>query len=45
MNIKTLADLTQVSELELLSYKNFGETSLTEITNILNQKDCVLGRQ
>ncbi len=44
MNIKTLADLTQVSELELLSYKNFGETSLTEITNILNQKGLCLGQ-
>ncbi len=44
MNIKTLADLTQVSELELLSYKNFGETSLTEITNILNQKGLRLGQ-
>jgi DNA-directed RNA polymerase subunit alpha len=44
MNIKTLADLTQVSELELLSYKNFGETSLTEITNILNLKGLRLGQ-
>ncbi|MFQ5687737.1 MAG: tetratricopeptide repeat protein [Candidatus Scalindua sp.] len=44
MNIKTLADLTKVSELELLSYKNFGETSLTEITNILNQKGLRLGQ-
>ncbi len=44
MNIKTLADLTRVSELELLSYKNFGETSLTEITNILNQKGLRLGQ-
>ncbi len=44
MNIKTLADLTQVSELELLSYKNFGETSLTEITNLLHQKGLRLGQ-
>lgn len=44
MNIKTLGDLTQVSELELLSYKNFGETSLTEVTNILNQKGLRLGQ-
>jgi len=44
MNIKTLADLTQVSELELLSYKNFGETSLTEITKILNKKGLRLGQ-
>ncbi|MBT3877860.1 MAG: tetratricopeptide repeat protein, partial [Candidatus Scalindua sp.] len=38
MNILTLLDLTKVTEFELLSYKNFGETSLTEIKNILNQK-------
>jgi DNA-directed RNA polymerase subunit alpha len=44
MNIKTLDDLTQVTELELLSYKNFGETSLTEIKNILNQKGLRLGQ-
>ena len=44
MNIKTLDDLTQVTEIELLSYKNFGETSLTEIKNILNQKGLRLGQ-
>lgn len=44
MNILTLLDLTKVTELELLSYKNFGETSLTEIKNILNQKGLRLGQ-
>ena len=44
MNILTLADLTKVTEYELLSYKNFGETSLTEIKNILNQKGLRLGQ-
>lgn len=44
MGILTLADLTQVTELELLSYKNFGETSLNEIKNILNQKGLRLGQ-
>ncbi len=44
MNIKTLADLTKVTELELLSYKNFGETSLNEIKHILNQKELRLGQ-
>lgn len=44
MNIKTLEDLTKVSEPELLSYKNFGETSLSEIKNILNQKGLHLGQ-
>ncbi|MFQ5713839.1 MAG: DNA-directed RNA polymerase subunit alpha C-terminal domain-containing protein [Candidatus Scalinduaceae bacterium] len=44
MNIKTLADLTKVTELDLLSYKNFGETSLNEIKHILNQKGLHLGQ-
>ncbi len=44
MNIITLADLTKVTEYELLSYKNFGETSLTEIKHILNQKGLRLGQ-
>ncbi len=44
MNIITLADLTRVTEYELLSYKNFGETSLTEIKHILNQKGLRLGQ-
>ncbi len=44
MNIITLADLTKVTEFELLSYKNFGETSLTEIKNILNPKGLRLGQ-
>ena len=44
MNILTLLDLTKVTEYELLSYKNFGETSLTEIKNVLNQKGLRLGQ-
>lgn len=43
MNINTLGDLLRISESELLSYKNFGETSLTEIKKILNQKQLSLG--
>ena len=43
MNIHTLGDLIQKSEAELLSYKNFGETSLTEIKRILAQKNFRLG--
>ena len=31
MNIRTLGDLLNITEAELLSYKNFGETSLREI--------------
>jgi DNA-directed RNA polymerase subunit alpha len=43
MNIHTLGDLIQKSEAELLSYKNFGETSLAEIKRILAQKNFRLG--
>lgn len=44
MNIHILSDLTNVTEEDLLSYKNFGETSLNEIKNILNQKGLRLGQ-
>jgi DNA-directed RNA polymerase subunit alpha len=43
MNIVTLGDLVRLSEQELLSYKNFGETSLNEIKEILGQKGLRLG--
>lgn len=43
MNIRTLGDLLNISEAELLSYKNFGETSLREIKSILEQKGLRLG--
>jgi DNA-directed RNA polymerase subunit alpha len=43
MNIHTLGDLLKTSEAELLSYKNFGETSLQEIKQILEIKDMRLG--
>lgn len=43
MNIKTLGDLVRKSETELLSYKNFGETSLNEIKAILTSKNLRLG--
>ncbi|MEO6598074.1 MAG: DNA-directed RNA polymerase subunit alpha C-terminal domain-containing protein [Planctomycetota bacterium] len=43
MNIKTLGDLVKKTEAELLSYKNFGETSLTEIKEILKNKSLRLG--
>jgi len=42
INIRTLGDLTRVTEHELLSYKNFGETSLAEIRVILAQKNLRL---
>ena len=43
MNVRTLGDLVKKSEAELLSYKNFGETSLAEIKEILRQKGLRLG--
>ena len=43
MQIHTLGDLVQRTEQELLSYKNFGETSLTEIKEILHSKGLRLG--
>jgi len=43
MEIKTLGDLVRKSEAELLAYKNFGETSLQEIKDILAQKGLRLG--
>jgi DNA-directed RNA polymerase subunit alpha len=43
MNIRTIGDLLNISEPELLSYKNFGETSLREIKQILDSKGMVLG--
>ena len=44
MNIKTLGDLLRTTEQELLSYKNFGETSLNEIKQLLAQKGLRLGQ-
>jgi len=43
MNIRTLGDLLNITEAELLSYKNFGETSLREIKAILDTKGLRLG--
>ena len=44
MNINTLGDLLRVTEVELLAYKNFGETSLHEIKVMLAQKGLHLGQ-
>ena len=44
MNIRTLGDLLHVTEPELLSYKNFGETSLAEIKQMLSSKSLRLGQ-
>ncbi|MCZ6612814.1 MAG: tetratricopeptide repeat protein [Planctomycetota bacterium] len=44
MQIRSLGDLLRISEAELLSYKNFGETSLTEIRTMLAVKGLRLGQ-
>jgi DNA-directed RNA polymerase subunit alpha len=44
MNIRTLGDLTRISEATLLSSKNFGETSLNEIKEVLTTKGLRLGQ-
>lgn len=44
MNIRTLGDLLRISEAELLTYKNFGESSLTEIKKMLTAKGLKLGQ-
>jgi len=43
MNLETIGDLLNITETELLSYKNFGETSLREIKVILDSKNLRLG--
>lgn len=44
MNIKKLGDLTRVTEAQLLASKNFGETSLQEIKEIMASKGLRLGQ-
>ena len=44
MNVKTLGDLTHVTEIDLLSFKNFGETSLGEIKSMMASKGLRLGQ-
>ncbi|HUE13203.1 MAG TPA: DNA-directed RNA polymerase subunit alpha C-terminal domain-containing protein, partial [Planctomycetaceae bacterium] len=42
--IDTLGDLTAISEHDLLSSKNFGETSLREIREILKSRGLAIGQ-
>lgn len=44
MGVETIGDLTRTSEAELLSSKNFGETSLYEIREMLSSKGLQLGQ-
>lgn len=43
MNIRSLGDLLKITEAELMSYKNFGESSLIEIKKMLSAKGLKLG--
>src|SRR5262249_40658271 len=43
MNIRTLGDLTRTMEATLLASKNFGETSLSEIKEMMTAKGLRLG--
>jgi DNA-directed RNA polymerase subunit alpha len=44
MGIMTLGDLTTTTEQELLASKNFGETSLVEIKDMMHSKGLELGQ-
>jgi DNA-directed RNA polymerase subunit alpha len=43
MNVRVIGDLVRRTEHELLAFKNFGETSLNEIKNLLSSKGLRLG--
>ena len=43
IGVTTLGDLTEVTEMELLSGKNFGETSLVEIRELLTMHGLSIG--
>lgn len=44
MGVETLGDLTRTTEQELLASKNFGETSLVEIREMLSARGLSLGQ-
>ncbi len=44
MGVKNLGDLCRVTEIDLLSFKNFGETSLNEIKAMMASKGLRLGQ-
>ncbi len=44
MNIMVLGDLTRISEQELLAGKNFGETSLVEIREVMSTHGLFIGQ-
>ena len=44
MGVRNLGDLTRITEPDLLSFKNFGETSLSEIKSMMASKGLRLGQ-
>lgn len=44
MGVRTLGDLARTTEQELMASKNFGETSLVEIKEMMTQKGLQLGQ-
>ncbi len=44
LGLVTLGDLTEISEQELMSSRNFGETSLTEVRELLEQNGLSVGQ-
>jgi len=42
-NIKTISELVRKSESELLTFRNFGKKSLTEINDLLKVMNISLG--
>lgn len=44
MGIGSLGDLTRITEAQLLASKNFGETSLVEIREMMNSKGLEIGQ-
>lgn len=44
MGIESLGQLTEISEQELLSGKNFGETSLLEVRELMSQHNLKIGQ-
>ena len=42
-NIKTLAELVMLSEQDLLTFRNFGRKSLTELTEVVRNNNLVFG--
>lgn len=43
MNVETLSDIVQLTEEQLLGFRNFGETSLREVKKLLADKGLRLG--